>query len=159
MSNDQQRPTDKSGLTPKVENVGKAKDNIAQITRALERKAPQIKYKAMTDGQGKYDKATNTIIINKENEFLEQQDPVLLEPLLEHERVHAQYKGDDPYDEISLQAYIDEEIEAYQAQVNVWETIKSDYANPGKRAALGDAGKKLIGYYDFCVYVGRVVDN
>jgi len=150
MSSDFQRPTDKLKPTLGGDTVGKAKDNIAQLTEMLEQESPKTEFGRLGfDTDAHYDKATNTITIAEDYRNTMEQEPALLDPLLAHERVHAAYQSDDPVDEASLQAYVDEEMAAYQAEYDAWQRIKPQYTSPEDRAALDPAGKELVGRYEF----------
>ncbi len=156
MFSDQQSPTDKLNPLAGGDKTGKAKDNIVQITDMMGRKI-KIEfghwwgpYDCETDAQ--YCKATEKtperILVAEEYSTMMEQDPALLEPVLAHERVHAVYQSDDPTDEASLQAYVDEEMAAYRAEYNVWQKIKEQYTSPEGRAALDPAGRELVTHYE-----------
>jgi hypothetical protein len=109
--------------------------------------SPSMSYALLGDNvDGKYDKETNTILINENYRDIHEQ--ALLDPLIAHEAVHAKYKSEDPHDEISLQAYVAEEIEAYKAQLEAWLQVEEDfyqrYPTPKSREALGMAGGSLL---------------
>ena len=150
MSGDFKRSTDQLTSMPGGENAGKGKENIAQLTEMLEQKSPNVEFANLgfsTDAQ--YDQATDTIMLAEDYRATMEQEPELLEPLVAHERVHAAYQSDAPTDEASLQAYVNEEMAAYQAEYNAWQQVKAQYTSPEGRAALDPAGKELVGRYEF----------
>jgi len=150
MFNDQQRLTDKLNPLSSSDKTGKAKDNVAKLTEMMERGETKTDFARLGwDTDAQYDKDTNTILIAEDYRSVMEQEPDLLEPVLAHERVHAAYQGDDPTDEASLQAYVDEEMTAYRAEYDAWQGIKEQYTSPEGRAALDSAGKELVGRYEF----------
>jgi hypothetical protein len=150
MFHDNKKPNDQT-ITKFYENSkGKAKDNITQLTRSMEGQETQIAYRALdVSTDAKYDKKADTIFIAKDYQQLHEQEPDLFEPLLEHERVHAEYKSDPPVDERSLQSYIDEEMKAYRAEYDAWQRVKSQYTAPEARRNLCPAGQELVARYEF----------
>ena len=150
MFNDFKRPTDKLKPTPGTDSVRKAKDNIAQLTDAMEQQGPKTEFAHLGwDTDAQYDKSSNTILVAEDYGSVMEKEPALMEPLLAHERVHAAYQSDDPVDEASLQAYVDEEMAAYQAEYDAWQRVKDQYTSPEGRAALDPAGKELVSRYEF----------
>ena len=150
MCNDFKRPTDRLKPTPGDDPIRKAKDNIAQLTDAMEQQNPRIEFGRLgwnTDAQ--YDKSTGTITVHEEYRSVMEKEPALMEPVLAHEQVHAAYQSDDPVDEVSLQAYVDEEMAAYQAEYDAWQKVKDRYTSPEGRAALNPAGRELVARYEF----------
>lgn len=147
---DYKHPTDKaaSGLDDSVAH--KAKDNVAQLTDAMADEGPKTEFARLglnTDAQ--YDKSSDAIMVAEEYRGVMEQEPALLEPVLAHERVHAEYQSDPPVDEASLQAYVNEEMAAYRAEYDTWQEIKDHYTSPEGRAALDPAGKELVSRYEF----------
>lgn len=146
---DTKRPGDHPASKLTGDMVSKAKDNVARLTKALEQGGPNVEFAGVGVGtDARYDKKTDTIFIAKDYRSVMEQEPKLLEPLLAHERVHAMYKSDSPADEASLQAYVNEELAAYQAEYAVWSDIKGEYTDPQKRAQLSPVCKELIHLYE-----------
>lgn len=149
MFNDQQRPTDKWSPLSGGDQAGRAKDNIAQLTEMMERETTKTDFARLKwNVDAQYDKATDTILIAEDYRSVMEQEPALLEPLLAHERVHAAYRSDDPVDEASLRAYVDEEMAAYRAEYEAWQRIKTRYTSPEGLAALNPAGRELVHRYE-----------
>jgi hypothetical protein len=149
MFGDRHRPTDKLKPALPKGDADKAKDNVAKLTDMMESDNTKTEFGRLgRDTDACYDKATDTILLAEDYRGVMEQEPTLLEPLLAHERVHALYKGDDPIDEASLQAYVDEEMIAYRAEYEAWQPIKSQYTSPEGRAALDPAGKGLVWRYE-----------
>ncbi len=98
---------------------------------------------ASTNAQ--YDKAADSICINSK---LQAADLGLLSPLVAHEQIHRKYKSDDPHDESSLQNYIAEEKEAYQAQVDEWRRVREQffqrYPTTDSRATMSEDARNLL---------------
>lgn len=150
MFSDQQRPTDKLNPLSGGDQAGRAKDNIAKLTEMMERETTKTDFACLNPNvEAQYDKATDTILIAEDYRSVMEQEPALLEPLLAHERVHAAYRSDDPADEASLQAYLDEEMAAYRAEYEAWQRIKARYTSPEGLAALNPAGRELVQRYEF----------
>lgn len=150
MSGDFKRPTDQLKPTLGGDNAGKAKDNVAQLTKMMECENTKTDFARLGwDTDAQYDKATDTILVADDYRSVMEKEPALLEPVLAHERVHAAYQGDDPADEASLQAYVNEEMAAYRAEYDVWQGIKEQYTSPEDRAALDPAGRELVAHYEF----------
>lgn len=150
MFNDQQRPTDKLNPLSGGDKDGKAKDNVAKLTEMMECGETKTDFARLGwDTDAQYDKATDTILVAEDYRSIMEQEPALLEPVLAHERVHAAYQGDDPTDEASLQAYVDEEMAAYRAEYDAWQEVKVQYMSPEGRAALDPAGRELVTRYEF----------
>ncbi len=86
---------------------------------------------------GHYDKETGVLELS--DKYRNVNEPLLLSPILAHEAVHSRYKSDDPHDERSLKKYVDEEIEAYRAQLEAWQLVKEDFNRrypPARRSKL-----------------------
>lgn len=150
MFNDKQRPTDKLNPLSGGDKAGQAKENVAKLTDMMERGETKTDFARLGwDTDAQYDRDTNTILVAEDYHSVMEQEPALLEPVLAHERVHAAYQGDDPTDEASLQAYVDEEMVAYQAEYEAWQGIKEQYTSPEGRAALDPAGRELVTRYEF----------
>ena len=150
MSSDFRSPTDQLKPTPGDDTASKARDNVAQLTEMMEQEGSDVEFASLGwDTDAQYDKATNTIMLAEDYRNTMEQDPALLEPLLAHERVHAAYQSDAPVDEASLQAYVDEEMAAYQAEYDAWQGIKEQYTSSEGRAALDPAGQELVARYEF----------
>jgi hypothetical protein len=92
-----------------------------------------------------YNAENNEILVNED---LKVTDEALLSTLLSHEAIHADYHSEDPADEASLQTYVDEEVEAYRAQLERWQQVKNAfdqrYPDPASREVLGEAGQELL---------------
>jgi len=69
----------------------------------------------------KYRKTVDAIYIS--DDFVGVTESQLLEPLIAHEGVHALYQSDDPFDEASLQALLDEEMVAHRVQLETWQRV------------------------------------
>lgn len=150
MSGDFKRSTDQLKSTLGEDSSGKAKENVAQLTEMMEHGDTKTDFARLNwDTDAQYDKATDTILVAEDYRNVMEQESALLEPVLAHERVHAAYQGDDPTDEASLQAYVDEEMAAYRAEYDAWQEVKERYTSPEGRARLDPAGKELVAHYEF----------
>jgi hypothetical protein len=88
--------------------------------------ASQWQYGPLDSGtNAQYNKASDTITVNERYQGVT--EPALIDPLLAHESVHAQYKSNDPTDEASLQKYTDEELGAHRAQLDSWQQSKAEF--------------------------------
>jgi hypothetical protein len=147
---DFKRPNDRSVSKLTADTLRKAKENVAAISRSLEQSDSEVEFAnlgSFTEAQ--YDKGKGKILISEAYRGVVKEAPKLLHPLVAHERVHAEHKSDDPVDEASLQAYVDEEMAAYRAEYAAWEDVKDEYTNPQKRAQLSPESKELVARYEF----------
>jgi hypothetical protein len=149
MFSDNKSLSDQSKAQVDESALHKGKENISQLTEALESEEPQVEYASLGwDTDAQFDKDANVIMVAQEYEELSEQEPALVEPLLAHERVHAEHQGSEPTDEASLQSYMDEELEAYQAEYEAWQAVKDHYTAPEIRSSLDPAGRELVARYE-----------
>jgi hypothetical protein len=129
--------------TPGAERIAAMVSDDAAGTRSGEQAWPEplpVQYAPLDrETDARYDEETDAILINEN--YRDVTEPALLEPLLAHEMVHSRYRSDEPTDEVSLQEYVDEEMEAYEAQLNSWLQAKGSfdqkYPTPESRQVLG----------------------
>lgn len=149
MFTDRKHPNDQAVSQADGGVFHKAKDNVTKITDAMEQESPEVDYAHLDwAADAKYDKKKKTIFIAEEYRDLHEEEPELFEPLLAHERVHAEFQSEEPQSEVSLQAYVDEEIAAYRAEYEAWQDIKDHYTSPEISASLSPAGRELVYRYE-----------
>jgi hypothetical protein len=83
------------------------------------------------DTYSQYNRQTDEIIITQD---FQGANALLIEPFIQHERIHKKYKSADPTDEASLNKYVEEELEAYKTQYETWMHNSALYQAPSQRS-------------------------
>ncbi len=106
---------------------------------------PLLQFEPLGAGaNARYDRERDAILLD--SRYQEVREPALLAPLLAHEEVHRRYQSNDPVDEASLESYLDEEIEAYRAQLHTWLDCKEEFyrRHPNPANTLTDVERDLL---------------
>lgn len=106
---------------------------------------PTVHFEPLGTGtNARYDRERDAILLD--SRYQEVREPALLSPLLAHEEVHRRYRSDEPVDEASLERYLNEEMEAYRAQLQTWLDIKEEFyqSHPNPAETLSEVERDLL---------------
>ncbi|MDZ7379870.1 MAG: hypothetical protein ONB06_11075, partial [candidate division KSB1 bacterium] len=106
---------------------------------------PTVHFESLGTGtNARYDRDRDAILLD--SRYQDVREPALLAPLLAHEQVHRQHWSSEPADETSLERYLDEEMEAYRAQLRTWLSLKEEFyqRHPTPAETLTEAERDLL---------------
>lgn len=106
---------------------------------------PAVLFEPLGAGaNARYDRSRDVILLD--SRYQDVREPALLAPLLAHEQVHRRHGSSEPVDEASLEDYLDEEMEAYRAQLQTWLALKEDFSqrHPTPAETLTEAERDLL---------------
>ena len=131
----------------RIQGIGLSSGELQELTG----ESPRVQFAPLDSSTyARYNEGK--IKVNQDLQAVAEREPDMIKPLLAHEAVHARYQSETPHDEESLHRYVQEEVEAYRAELEAWREIKDDfyarYPTPEARDSLGEAGQNLLAKYN-----------